>query len=138
MTNPNFMNEYCNFVDQVTSDPSKNLWAYVDRLKEIHTKYPTINFARLDTGATGLNAEAGELLEIVKKVKFQGKPLEEDAVVHLKKELGDCFWYIAQVCLALNVSMEEIMTMNVEKLKARYPDVSFSVERSENRKVGDI
>ena len=56
----------------------------------------------------------------------------------MKRELGDIMWYIAQACMALDVSIDEIIAMNVEKLAARYPDGAFDVYYSENRKEGDV
>ena len=93
--------------------------------------------SRLLTAATGLAGECGEFNEIVKKCLFQGKAMDEDRIVHLRKELGDILWYIAQACLALNTNIEEIIDMNTVKLESRYPG-GFDAFRSENRKKGDI
>ena len=90
------------------------------------------------TAAVGACAEAGEFTEIVKKIVFQGKPVNEDNLFHMKRELGDIMWYIAQACMALDVGIDEIIAMNVEKLAARYPDGAFDVYYSENRKEGDV
>ena len=90
------------------------------------------------TFALGAPAELGEAVEIVKKCLLQGKPLNEDAKIHLKKELGDVLYYIGQFCIAMNISFEEIMQINYDKLIARYPEGTFSVHRSENRREGDI
>lgn len=81
----------------------------------------------------GLNSEAGEVAGILQK-KYQGHPVDQE---HLVKEMGDCLWMIAELCDAINVSMEYVMTMNIEKLKARYP-YGFSAERSLHRAKGDI
>ena len=93
---------------------------------------------RLLTAAVGMSAEAGEFTEIVKKIVFQGKPVNNENLFHLKRELGDIMWYVAQACMGLNVSIEEIVQMNFEKLSARYPEGTFSIERSENRVAGDL
>ena len=85
-----------------------------------------------------LCAESGEFTEIVKKMIFQGKPATEENFYHMKRELGDIMWYFMQACLALDVSPEEIIEMNVEKLMARYPGGNFDVHYSENRKEGDL
>ncbi len=69
---------------------------------------------------------------------FQGKPANEDNFYHMKRELGDIMWYFMQACMALDVSPEEIIEMNVEKLSARYPEGAFDVHFSENRKAGDL
>ena len=83
-------------------------------------------------------AEAGEFTEVVKKIIFQGKPVNEDNLFHLKRELGDIMWYVAQACMGLDISLDEVLAMNVEKLSARYPDGAFDVHFSENRKEGDV
>ena len=93
---------------------------------------------RLLTAAVGICAEGGEFTEIVKKMVFQGKPWNEDNKYHMKRELGDIMWYMAQACIALDVTFEELVEMNVEKLEARYPGGSFDVHYSENRVEGDL
>ena len=77
-------------------------------------------------------------MEIVKKIIFQGKPYNEENIFHMKRELGDIFWYLAQACMALDTDFDELMAMNVEKLSARYPAGTFDVHYSENRKAGDL
>jgi len=84
-----------------------------------------------------MSAEAGEFTEIVKKIVFQGKPVDMK-MFHLKRELGDIMWYVMQACIGLNISLEEIIQMNFEKLSSRYPEGTFSIERSENRVAGDL
>ncbi len=76
-------------------------------------------------------------MEIVKKMIFQGKPANEDNLEHLKIELGDVLWYVAQACMALNISFEEVADMNIDKLSKRYPDGHFAEYYSENRREGD-
>ena len=56
----------------------------------------------------------------------------------LLRELGDIMWYAAQACIGLDISLEEVIQMNFEKLSSRYPEGAFSIERSENRKEGDL
>ena len=85
-----------------------------------------------------MGAESGEFTEVVKKIVFQGKPVNEDNIFHMKRELGDIMWYVAQACMALDTDFNEIIEMNVEKLKARYPGGEFDVHYSENRKEGDV
>ena len=77
-------------------------------------------------------------MEVVKKILFQGKPYNEDNIYHMKRELGDIMWYMAQACIALDVTFEELVEMNVAKLEARYPGGSFNVHSSEVRVEGDI
>ena len=85
-------------------------------------------------GCLGLSGESGEMIDLIKKWVFHRKPLDE---VHAKKELGDVLWYAALICESFGWSMEEVMNLNIEKLKARYPE-GFTPERANNRKEGDI
>jgi NTP pyrophosphatase (non-canonical NTP hydrolase) len=127
---------YLEFVDGVTSEQSKDYEAFVYRIQELEgQEFPT---ERLLTAAVGMSAEAGEFTEIVKKIVFQGKPVNEENLFHMKRELGDIMWYVAQACMGLNTSIDEIIEMNVEKLEKRYPGGSFDVHYSENRKQGDL
>ena len=93
---------------------------------------------RLLTAAVGLSAESGEFTEIVKKIIFQGKPYNDDNIYHMKRELGDIMWYLAQACMALNTNFNEILEMKIDKLKSRYPGGEFDAHYSENRKEGDL
>ena len=127
---------YAEFVDAVTSDESKDFVALSDRLVSLDEK--GANIERLATGAIGLCSEGGEIMEIVKKLVFQGKPFDEETVFHLKRELGDVLWYYTQCLIALNVSIEEVVEMNVEKLVKRYPGGEFDPYYSENRQAGDL
>ena len=127
---------YAEFVDAVTSDESKDFVALSDRLVALDEQ--GINIERLLTGAVGLSAEAGELMEIVKKLIFQGKPVNEETIFHMKRELGDVMWYVMQVLMALNVELDEVVQMNVEKLVKRYPGGEFDPYYSENRQEGDL
>ena len=128
--------KYSKFVDAVTSDESRDFVAFSDRVVALDEK--GANIERLMTGAIGLNAEGGEVMEIVKKLVFQGKPWNDETKYHLKRELGDTLWYIMQCLLALDTDIEEIVDMNIEKLKARYPGGEFDPYYSENREVGDL
>ena len=76
-------------------------------------------------------------MELVKKIKFQGKEYNADVRDHLMTELGDILWYSAQACLALNLRLEEVFFRNTVKLAARYPECEFTVTKSENRAEGD-
>lgn len=87
--------------------------------------------SRLMTAAFGMSAEAGEFTEVVKKIFLQGKPYNEENIFHMKRELGDLCWYLAQACMALDISFEQVLEMNYEKLSARYPEGAFDVYRSE-------
>ena len=128
--------KYLDFVAGVTSMPSQDsaiLQARIDELVANGADIP-----HLLTAALGLSAEAGEFTEVVKKIILQGKPYNEDNVFHMKRELGDVCWYIAQACMALDTTFDEIIEMNVDKLKARYPGGEFDVHKSENRREGDL
>ena len=127
--------KYSHFVDGVTSDSSKDFVYLADRLVELDRK--GANIERLTTAGVGLAAESGEFLEIVKKMVFQGKPWNDDNREHLIIELGDVMWYVANACIALDISFDDVIRGNVKKLEKRYPGGSFSVDKSENRKAGD-
>jgi len=128
--------KYTEFVDAVTSNESKNSESFSVRLRELYSE--GLSVERLLTAAVGMSAESGEFTEIVKKMIFQGKPVNEDNLFHLKRELGDIMWYVAQACMALDTDFNEIIEMNVDKLKSRYPGGEFDVHFSENRKEGDV
>lgn len=83
----------------------------------------------LINGVMGLCGEAGEAIDLVKKHLHQGHELDRQA---LKKELGDIAWYLAETAYALDLTLEDVLTANLEKLKARYPD-GFDTERSVQR-----
>ena len=128
--------KYLDLVAGVTSMPSQDpaiLQARIDELVANGADIP-----HLLTAALGLTAESGEFTEVVKKIILQGKPYNEDNVFHMKRELGDVCWYIAQACMALDTTFDEIIEMNVDKLKARYPGGEFDVHKSENRREGDL
>jgi NTP pyrophosphatase (non-canonical NTP hydrolase) len=140
------LNKYSDFVKAVTSQPSNDLTTFMDRLDtldasfnyETDTHGPDINVPLLLTACLGLAAESGEFIEIPKKIFFQGKPLTDDNVFHMKRELGDIMWYWINACRALRLDPNEVIAENVEKLKARYPGGEFNVFNSENRKANDI
>ena len=128
--------KYLDFVAGVTSMPSQDsaiLQARIDELVANGADIP-----HLLTAALGLTAESGEFTEVVKKIILQGKPYNEHNVFHMKRELGDICWYLAQACMALDTTFDEIIEMNVDKLKARYPGGEFDVHKSENRREGDL
>ena len=130
-------NKYLDFVTEVTSLPSTDLAALLSRITELDIEQDA-GVPRLLTAALGLTAESGEFTEVVKKIILQGKPYNEENIFHMKRELGDICWYLAQACMALDTTFDEIIEMNVDKLKARYPGGEFDVHKSENRKEGDL
>ena len=128
--------KYAVFVDGVTSNPSKDYKSFLDSIEYLDGEGS--NIQRLLTAAVGISAEGGEFMEIVKKMLFQGKPWDEHNRKHLIIELGDVMWYVMQACMALDVSLDEVVEGNVDKLKKRYPGGEFNVYQSENRKEGDL
>jgi NTP pyrophosphatase (non-canonical NTP hydrolase) len=130
-------NKYIEFVRQTTSPASSDIASLLSRITELNETNGA-DVPRLLTAALGMSAEAGEFTEVVKKIILQGKPYNEENAFHLKRELGDICWYLAQACMALDVSFEEVLQMNYEKLSARYPEGTFDVYKSENRVEGDI
>ena len=100
-------NKYIDFVAQTTSPASSDLPTLLSRLTELDVELDA-DVPRLMTAAFGISAEAGEFTEVVKKVFLQGKPWNEENAFHLKRELGDICWYLAQACMALDTTFEEI------------------------------
>ncbi len=140
------LKRYQEFVEAVTSKPSNDLTTFMNRLDEVDGNWdfeaqghgPDVNVPLLLTAALGLASETGEFCEIPKKIFFQGKPLNEENLVHMKRELGDIIWYWINACRALNLNPNDVITENVNKLKARYPGGEFDVHYSENRREGDL
>ena len=129
--------KYLDFVAGVTSKPSTDLPALLSRITDLDVECDA-DIPRLLTAALGLTAESGEFTEVVKKIVFQGKPYNEENIFHMKRELGDICWYLAQAFMALDTDFNEILEMNVDKLQSRYPGGTFDVHKSENRKEGDL
>lgn len=138
------LKKYSQFVEAVTSRESNDLTTFMNRLDRLDANYeeevhgPDINVPLMITAALGLSAESGEFTEVVKKLVFQGKPLTEENVFHMKRELGDIMWYWANACRALRLDPNEVIAENVRKLESRYPGGSFDPYFSENRKQGDL
>lgn len=138
------LNKYSDFVEAVTSQASNDFTTFISRLDWIdgdldNEKFdPKINVSLLLTAALGMAAETGEFCEIPKKVFFQGKPLNDEAIWHMKRELGDVMWYWMNACRALGLNPNDVIAENVNKLKSRYPGGAFDAHYSEHRKDGDI
>lgn len=144
------LNRYSEFVEAVTSNESNDLTTFINRLDRLDANYesygsegeymhgPNANLPLLITSALGLCSESGEFTEIVKKMLFQNKPLNEDNLFHLKRELGDVIWYWVNACRALDLDPNEVIAENVKKLEARYPGGKFDAFYSENRKENDL
>jgi len=108
-----------------------------DRLEKriwLEGRYSNTDVGGVLDACLGLTGEAGEVVDLIKKWIFHEKPLDKE---HLQKELGDCCWYLAMMCYSFGFDLDEIMQMNIDKLKARYPQ-GFSTERSNNREAGDV
>jgi NTP pyrophosphatase (non-canonical NTP hydrolase) len=139
------LDQYTKFVQTVTSETSTDLTTFMNRLDELDGNYigdgkhgPSINVSLLLTAAIGMAAETGEFCEIPKKMFFQGKELNADAVYRMKRELGDVIFYWINACLALELNPNDVIAENIHKLESRYPGGKFTVEHSENRKAGDV
>jgi len=139
------LNKYKDFVEAVTSKASNDLTTFMDRCDELDANYigdgvhgPDINVPLLLTACLGLAAEAGEFIEVPKKMFFQGKPLTDENAYHMVRELGDIMWYWITACRALNVDPNHVIQENIKKLESRYPGGSFDAYHSEHRKDGDI
>lgn len=128
---------YTDFVEQVTSKESKDLSLFIERLTQLANN-SSVNVPLLITGAMGLGSESGEFEEIVKKILFQGKPLDDGNIYHMKRELGDIMFYWMDSCVALGLDPYDVIAENRQKLEARYPGGVFDVARSEVRKANDI
>lgn len=105
----------------------------------LRKKTEYVNAIKCDIGgilnaSLGLSGEVGELNDMIKKWIFHEKPFDEE---HAKKELGDVMRYVAMMCESFGWDLDEILQMNVDKLKARYPQ-GFDVELANNRKEGDV
>ena len=144
------LNKYKSFVEAVTSMPSNDLTTFMDTCDRIDANYemdletkqmahgPDVNVPLLLTACLGLAAESGEFIEIPKKIFFQGKVLDDAALFHMKRELGDVMWYWINACRALNLDPNDVIAENVKKLESRYPGGHFDAYHSENRQAGDI
>lgn len=99
-----------------------------------HSDNDCVDIGGIFNACLGLSGEVGEFNDMIKKWVFHEKELDME---HAKKEAGDILWYVVMLCESFGWNMEEIMQMNVDKLKARYPD-GFDVERANHRVVGDV
>ena len=113
MTKQIDFSKYALFVDGVTSGSSKDYQCFLESVSSLNAK--GANIERLLTAAVGISAEGGEFMEIVKKMVFQGKPWSDHNRKHLVIELGDVMWYVMQACMALNITLDDVIAGNVEK-----------------------
>ena len=130
------LNDYQQFVKSTTSRESLYWNNFEKRAKRLYIE-DGVNIPLLLTSAIGAGSECGEFEEIVKKIVFQGKEYNEDSRFHMKRELGDILWYVANAATALGYTLDEIVEGNIAKLESRYPN-GFEVYRSENREEGDL
>ena len=129
------LNKYKDFVEAVTSQASNDLTTFIDTCDRLDANYelvdgemkhgPDVNIPLLITACFGLAAESGEFIEVPKKIIFQGKPLTEENVFHMVRELGDVMWYWINACRALNVDPNVVIQENIKKLESRYPGGKF-------------
>jgi len=113
--------EYAEFVQSVTSEYSKDNMSMLSRMEEM-SMADGGKTSPLLTAALGLTGEAGEFADHVKKIFFHGKAYDDDRREAMILELGDIMWYVMQACEALEVSLEEVVYDNVDKLSERHPD----------------
>lgn len=132
------LNAYTTFVEKLTSEPSNDTDAMLNRITELQNNYPHVNIALFMNSATGIGSEGGEIEEIMKKVIWQGKELTDENLFHIKRELGDLIFYFTNMCRAIGVKPEDVIAENVNKLESRYPGGKFDVFHSEVRKEGDL
>lgn len=99
-----------------------------------HSDNDCVDIGGIFNACLGMSGEVGEFNDMIKKWVFHEKNLDME---HAKKEAGDILWYVVMLCESFGWNMEEIMQMNVDKLKARYPE-EFDVERANHRAEGDV
>jgi NTP pyrophosphatase (non-canonical NTP hydrolase) len=131
------LNKYTKFVNAVTSRESNSCDDLIRRINELRNT-TNVNISLLMTAGIGLASEGGEFNEIIKKILFQGKPLNEENIFHMKRELGDIIWYWTNACRSLGLDPNDVIAENVNKLESRYPGGKFDAHYSENRKEGDL
>lgn len=112
---------YQDFAYFTASNESKIFDKFIDNL-QVEQMETDVNLTLLLTAAIGLSSEGGEFSEIVKKILFQGKRMDQSVRFHMERELGDVLWYLANACTALNINLQQVMEENERKLQARYPD----------------
>lgn len=125
------LDEYRKFVDGVTSETSKDTDLLIARIKELQEQ--NVDVARLLTATMGGAGEAGETIDLVKKILFHGKPYTVEIHEKLISECSDQLWYWMTFVIALGENPEYIIRYNIKKLESRYPGGKFSVEKSEVR-----
>lgn len=132
--------QYQRFVESLTSPEANTTEKLIKRLDTLNTSNSNsnVNITLLLNSAVGLTAECGEFADIPKKIVWQGKPLDDDIIFHMKRELGDVIFYWINACRSLNIDPQDVIDENISKLSSRYTGGKFSVNQSENKKTGDI
>ena len=128
--------KYIEFVRQTTSPASSDFAALIARMSELESE--GVKLTHLLTFCLGMIGELGETVDLIKKTLLQKKEMTPELKARILGEGQDLLWYLAQFCIAMDVSFEDLMQGNYEKLSARYPEGHFSVYRSENRREGDL
>jgi NTP pyrophosphatase (non-canonical NTP hydrolase) len=133
------LTKYQQFAYELASRESKSTDKFKERIDQLENESLSlgVNIPLLLVSSTGLGSEGGEFQEIVKKIFFQSKPLTQENVFHLKRELGDLLWYWINACTALDLDPNDVIAENIHKLESRYPG-GFDPYYSENRKPGDL
>lgn len=132
MKTEEYFENYGIYVDSVTSETAKDDALFEKHLRELSTLLHG-NYARLDHAITGLTGEAGEVADVWKKVKYMGLEYNSETRDKMIKELGDVCWYLMSAATALDITLDEIINKNIEKLKARHPH-GFSPEYMKQKK----
>lgn len=104
------------------------------RLREAQEQNRNVDLGGLINACLGLSGEVGELNDLIKKWIFHEREVDME---HLKKECGDILWYVAMLCQSLHWDMDDIMKMNIDKLRARYPE-GFDTVKANHREEGDL
>ena len=133
-------NEYQNLAmrtnDHKATDRLEDKIDQIDFLKQVKSERQASKYdlGGIFNACLGLSGEVGEFNDMVKKWVFHEQELDID---HAKKEAGDICWYLAMLCESFGWNLEEIMQMNVDKLKERYPE-GFDTDRANHRAEGDV
>ena len=133
----NEFTQYQHFVEKVTSETGKDTEMFIDRIRELESGEVHLRFAEMDNAIAGIAGEAGEINDLWKKVCFHSKPWNEENREKMISEASDMLWYYAKFLQALDISIEDVVEFNIDKLTTRYPGGEFSVKRSEERSPED-
>lgn len=128
---------FCMAMETIKDETKGNRNMTINEYQELAMRTSNQKLSTMEhiiNGALGLAGESGEVADLVKKWTMQGHIIDAK---HLMKELGDVCWYIAETATAIGCTMEEIMQMNIDKLRERYPD-GFDPEKSQHRAAGDV